>query len=290
MVCPNCGKEVAGTDGVCGSCGRSLTSPKLSTGESVPSAGVAAPPTENAGHGSGISWNAIGSLVLGLLPFVLFVPVFSLMDAYYRASGIRFWGYFGLMPVATVLAIVFGRRVKAANPQGELRSALEIMAVLGRTLGYIGLVCFILFMAVALYLPHFVTSSRRDANQGSARRSLREINAAAATYATTFGHGFPATLAALGPTKSDNPSANAKPSEQAAGLIDDNLAAGMKSNFRFHYAAGTPASQDAIRTYAVHADPMDSEYAGTTHYFTDQTGVIRQEDGKEADEHSPPIK
>jgi len=163
------------------------------------------------------------------------------------------------------------------------------MATLGRALGYLGLVLGVLFIAGAIFVPRFVSSSRRTANQFSTRASLREINAAATTYATTYGHGFPSMLAALGPPESENSSARVEPSEKAAGLIGEYLAEGRKSFYQFTYTAGPADSTGRIQSYMVHADPVDSFEAGNIYYFTDQTSVIRVQKGKEADEHSRPI-
>jgi hypothetical protein len=289
VLCPSCGKEVAETDAKCASCGSSLPPPKPPSDESVPNARVAAPPG-SVDHASRISGYAIASLILGLLPFVLLVPVFTLIAAFRGASHFIFWSYLGLVPVAAVLAIIYGRRVKAVNPRSAGRAAQEVMATLGRILGYIGLVSVVLFVAVSLYLPRFVSSSRRSANQFSTRASLREIDAAAATYAAKYGHGFPSTLAALGPPQSENSSARIEPSEKAAGLIDEYLAAGRKSFYQFTYIPGPADSTGRIQTYTVHADPVDSFEAGNIYYFTDQTTVIRVTKGREANQDSPPIQ
>ncbi len=289
MLCPSCGKEVAETDTLCGFCGSSLSTGKPPSDDSVPKSGVAAPPG-SVGHASGIIGRALASLILGLLPFVLLVPAFQLMDAFRSVSRIIFWSYFGLVPVAAMLAIISGRRVKAAKPQGQWRSAVKVMAILGRTLGYLGLIFGVLSIAGAIFLPWFVSSSRRTANQFTTRESLREINAAATTYTATYGHGFPTTLAALGPPQSENSSAPVEPSEKAAGLIGEYLAEGRKSFYQFTYIPGPADSTGRIQSYTVHADPFDSFEAGNIYYFTDQTGVIRVEKRKEANQGSPPIQ
>ena len=120
--------------------------------------------------------------------------------------------------------------------------------------------------------------------------SLRNINTAAISYAHTYDRGYPSTLAALGPTKSEIRNSSPEPSEKAAGLIDEYLASGRKSNYKFAYNPGPADSTGKITTYAVRADPIEPGNTGKMYYFTDQTGVIRAEKGKEADESSPPIK
>ena len=77
-------------------------------------------------------------------------------------------------------------------------------------------------------------------------------------------------------------------SEPGECSIDDALAAGSKSGYDFTYAPGERDSTGKIMTYTIHADPVTGS-TGTNHYFTDQTGVIRQEKDGPASEQSPPI-
>jgi type II secretory pathway pseudopilin PulG len=288
MLCPSCGKEVANSDALCGSCGTSLAPPNPASGKSVAHAGEAAPPG-TVGHAPGIRRNALVSLILGLLPFVLLVPAFKLGDVFHGAWRPILWGYLASAAAEGLLAVISGRRVKGVNPRSERRSAAGVMAFFGRTLGYLGLVLGIFFLALAIFLPWFVSSSRTSANQFVAKASLREIDAAAAIYAATYGQGFPSTLAALGPAKYTTLSGSPEVSDNAAGLVDEYVADGLKSSFKFTYIAGPPGSSGRIQSYAVHADPIDAERAGNIHYFTDQSGVIRQEEGKQADVNSKPI-
>jgi hypothetical protein len=57
------------------------------------------------------------------------------------------------------------------------------------------------------------------ASQASAVGSLRTINTAEITYASTYNHGYSSSLATLGPGTEGSP-----PVESAAGLIDEVLA------------------------------------------------------------------
>lgn len=90
-------------------------------------------------------------------------------------------------------------------------------------------------------------------------------------------------MIALGP-----PSGSATPGANAAGLIDDVLAAGTKYGYQFTYSAGEKDAEGRVTTYSIQADPLTSS-TGTSHYFTDQTGVIRQEETRPANAESPPI-
>jgi hypothetical protein len=53
------------------------------------------------------------------------------------------------------------------------------------------------------------------------------------------------------------------------------LAAGSKSGYTFTYTAGPADSTGRINTYTLRADPLSAS-TGTNHYYTDESGVIRQ--------------
>ena len=133
-------------------------------------------------------------------------------------------------------------------------------------------------------------SSRRTADQSWAVAGLRSINSAANTYATTYGHGYPASLAVLGPPTSANPSTPTPPTENAAALIPENLASGLRSQYRFTYVGVKPNGAEGFTAYTVRADPFTDESVGYDHYYSDQSGVIRFEPGREANERSKPIQ
>ena len=91
-------------------------------------------------------------------------------------------------------------------------------------------------MAIILVIATIAISSmlhaRMTANEASAVHSLRSLNTACATYASTYGIGYPASLADLGPAVT--------PTLKAADLIDPVLASGIKSGYIFTYTAGSP--------------------------------------------------
>lgn len=149
----------------------------------------------------------------------------------------------------------------------------------GLVLGFVGLLVFL------FVVPHFLRV-RLSPHVSSAAGTLRSINTAAVTYASTYNRGFPPTLAALGPPKNGS----TEWSENAAGFIDDILASGSKSGYRFSYIAGPVDSSGKISTYTVHADPVAPFEHRKNHYFTDQTGVVRVENDREAYASSPPIR
>jgi hypothetical protein len=187
---------------------------------------------------------------------------------------------------AALLAVIFGHGAKASIRRSGARLRGKGMAIAGLVFGYLWLAGAMLVFLISAFIAH----SRVLANQASTVGSLRAINTAATTYKSTYNHGYPLTLAVLGPPNDESPGANVQASEEAAGLIDDHLASGRKSNYRFTYVAGPPDSTGEVITYSVHADPMEPGVSGKLYYFTDQTRVIRIEKMKEANQHSPPIQ
>jgi len=135
----------------------------------------------------------------------------------------------------------------------------------------------IILIIAAIAIPNLLRS-RIAANQASAVGSLRTLNTAEITYATTYNTGYTSTLGNLGP-----PAAGSNPVATAAGLIDSVLSGGtatatlsIKSGYTFVY---TPAATDAsgrINTYGITATPVTVGTTGTNYYYTDMSGVIRQ--------------
>jgi prepilin-type N-terminal cleavage/methylation domain-containing protein len=141
----------------------------------------------------------------------------------------------------------------------------------------------IILIIAAIAIPNLLRS-RIAANQASAVGSLRTLNTAEVTYATTYNTGFSSTLGDLGP-----PSAGVLPTATAAGLIDSvlsgmgNVSGGgstatqsSKSGYQFTYSnAGTDTS-GRVDVYSITATPISVGTTGTNYYFTDMSGVIRQ--------------
>jgi len=157
------------------------------------------------------------------------------------------------------------------------------MAIAGLILGYCGIALIPFLIIAAIAIPNLLRS-RIAANQASAVGSLRTVNTAAITYASTYNQGYPTSLAALGPSRS-----GAAPDAEAAGLIDEVLASGTKSGYIFTYTPGEKGADGRVDKYTLQADPVTPGTTGLNHYFTDQTGVIRQEADRVANEQSPPI-
>ena len=125
----------------------------------------------------------------------------------------------------------------------------------------------IILIIAAIAIPNLLRS-RIAANQASAVGSLRTINTSEITYASTFNTGFSPDLPSLGPGATP-------PTAALAGLLDSVLAGGSKSGYSFLYTPGAADTTGRINTYGVTASPISTS-TGTNYYFTDESGVIRQ--------------
>ncbi len=128
----------------------------------------------------------------------------------------------------------------------------------------------IILIISAIAIPNLLRS-RVAANQASAVGSLRTLNVAESTYSSVFNLGFSGDIASLGPMGASG----GNPTSTAAGLIDSVLAAGSKSGYSFTYSPGESDSAGRIDSYSITGIPLSSS-TGTNYYYTDESGVIRQ--------------
>jgi type IV pilus assembly protein PilA len=140
----------------------------------------------------------------------------------------------------------------------------------------------IILIIAAIAIPNLLRS-RIAANQASAVGSLRTLNTSEVTYSSTFNVGFSQTMSYLQPDPTGS-----SPTSTAAGLIDSVLALGSKSGYSFTYSPGASDSNGRINTYAFTAVPITSS-TGTNYYYTDQSGVIRQNSTTTAGSTDSPI-
>jgi type IV pilus assembly protein PilA len=127
----------------------------------------------------------------------------------------------------------------------------------------------IILVIAAIAIPNFLRS-RVAANQSSAVASLHTLSIAQMTYASTYGVGYSVDMLSL-----SSPTGGGNPTSTAAGLIDSALATGIKSGYSFTYSPGSVDSTGRINAFNFTADPVSSS-TGTQFYFTDASGVIRQ--------------
>jgi type IV pilus assembly protein PilA len=137
----------------------------------------------------------------------------------------------------------------------------------------------IILIIAAIAIPNLLRS-KMAANEASAVGSLRTLNTACVSYSTTYGTGYPAALANLGP--------GAPATAATADLIDSVLASGTKSGYVFTYVSGAPVGGQ-IPTYTINANPVTVGTTGQRGFFTDQSGVIRANPTGPATVNSTPI-
>ena len=124
----------------------------------------------------------------------------------------------------------------------------------------------IILIIAAIAVPNLLRS-RRAANEASAVTSVRTITSAEITYSASYPSvGYTCDLLHLGPYTGG-------PSESAAGLIDEVLASGSKSNYQFAITGctGTPAP-----SFFVSAVPKPG---GVRKFCSDTSGILRYDPG-----------
>ena len=138
----------------------------------------------------------------------------------------------------------------------------------------------IILIIAAIAIPNLMRS-KMAANEASAVASVRTLNTGAVTYSSTYGIGFPAGLANLGPA--------AAATAAAADLIDNVLATGTKSGYTFLLTGGAADANGVVQTYTITANPTKQDTPGIRYFFSNQSAVIRQAVGAAATAASTPI-
>ena len=130
----------------------------------------------------------------------------------------------------------------------------------------ISIVLFVIPVLVSLTVPIF-TRSRIYGRETAAIQAIKTINTAEIQYQSRFGR-YAASLTELGPPASGAPNAS------AAELIGNDLANSEKQRYRFTVAP-------VHGGYVVNALPASYGISGSRSFFSDQTMVIRENDGPE---------
>ena len=140
----------------------------------------------------------------------------------------------------------------------------------------------IILIIAAIAIPN-ILRSRVAANQSSAVASMHTLAIAEMTYSSTYGNGFTPDMLTLSP-----PTGGGSTSSTAAGLIDSSLASGRKSGYTFSYTPGAVDSTGRINAFHFSAIPVSSS-TGTQYYYTDESGVIRQNPSAAAASTDSPV-
>jgi len=136
----------------------------------------------------------------------------------------------------------------------------------------------IILIIAAIAIPNLLRS-RIAANEASATSSLRSLNTAEITYASTYNSGFTDNLSRLGA-----PPAGTQPSTTNADLVDPVLSGSVagsttqfvKSGYSFTYVpTGTNTTFGFIAQYAVLGDPQARGSSGQRSFYTNESAVIR---------------
>ena len=137
---------------------------------------------------------------------------------------------------------------------------------LGFTLLELMIVIAVMLIIAAIAIPG-MREAQIHANEVSAVASIRAINTAEVAYQATYG-GYAASLANLGGIDPCTKSA------ETACLLDQSLAGGMKSGYRF-VAIGGNASGGDNTTFFVGAAPEVFDRTGKRIFCSTDKNVIR---------------
>jgi hypothetical protein len=192
--------------------------------------------------------------------------------------------------VAAVHAMVAGTAItiyyKVGREKGDLQRLIGGLA----SGGIYGL--FLVVLPLAIAVPNMLPD-RRLSNEASATATLRLLNAAENTFATTYHSGFSEGLNCLGP-----PAAGGKADANHADLVDPVLAglqsgstnSFTKNGYTFTYAPGSRDGNGLIVGFATIARPMAYGSSGTRSFFADESGKIRATaKDRAATANDPPI-
>lgn len=124
----------------------------------------------------------------------------------------------------------------------------------------------IILIIITMAVPKF-NQAKRFANETGAIAAIRSIHEAEVQYQSQYGR-FAASLAELGPPQSG------AASPAAADLIDSTFASGLKSGYKLTVTGNQNG-------YAINANPETFGTTGTRTFYSDQTMVIRANDGAE---------
>jgi type IV pilus assembly protein PilA len=124
----------------------------------------------------------------------------------------------------------------------------------------------IILIIVTVALPK-LNNATRYAHETAALKAIQTINTMQVQYNSQYGR-YATSLAELGPPASGAATAS------AADLIDSNLAAGEKSGYKFT-VTGNQAG------YQISAVPVAYGNTGSRTFYSDQSLVVRVNDGPE---------
>jgi type IV pilus assembly protein PilA len=142
----------------------------------------------------------------------------------------------------------------------------------------------IILIIAAIAIPNLLRS-RIAANEASAVGSLRTINTAEVTYASTYPQqGFATSLGALGGTGTVSTPSNALLLDNVLGCASQPC---VKSGYKFSI---TPSGSAPVTFYAATAEPVTPDQTGKRYFYSDASGVIRYNASAPANSADSPLQ
>jgi len=134
------------------------------------------------------------------------------------------------------------------------------------------------FLCIALLLAFLAIPTmggmKKQANELAAKKSIQTIEQAEMLYSVTYpSHGFTCSLQALGGEPSAGP-----PSANAAQMLPNDLASGIKSGYIFNLsncARVSLSGTERVTGYTITAVPQTPGKTGTRGFCSDMFGVIK---------------
>lgn len=134
----------------------------------------------------------------------------------------------------------------------------------------------IILIIAAIAIPNLL-KARMAANDSGAASTIRTLNTAQVAYVTAYPKtGFAQKLPQLGPP-AGGCGVGQTVDSNAACLIDDVLAGGVKSGYHY-YITNAPAVSNVFADYTVSAGPLGMKTTGTRNYCANADAVVRYQD------------
>jgi len=244
MFCSKCGAAIQEGSQFCNRCGQAVAGQTSAAQQGQIAPQFAAPASDAPTSGK-----ALASMITGIFGFLFFLPAIA----------------------AIILGHISRSEIRKSN--GHLKGTG--MATAGLIMGYV-VIAFLPFVLIiaAIAIPNLLRA-RIAANEASAVGSIRTINTAEISYQAAYPTvGFTCELPALGGSGASSPSAD------HAQLIENALASGQKTGYRF--ALENCVNTETEHKYQVIAYPVTRNQTGVRTFCSDESAVIKVGEGETA--------